>query len=50
MENRIPFFRFGDIGGMAYALAGNIVNYIIVIQSAISDNSTISINSSAHAF
>ena len=33
MENRIPFFRSGDVGGMAYALAGNIVNYIIVIAT-----------------
>lgn len=27
----IPFFRSGDIGGLTYSLAGNIVNYIIVI-------------------
>ncbi len=30
-ESKMPLFRSGDIGGMAYSLAGNIVNYIIVI-------------------
>lgn len=30
-EAKLPLFRSGDIGGMAYILAGNIVNYIIVI-------------------
>ncbi|WP_304942963.1 xanthine/uracil/vitamin C permease [Vallitalea guaymasensis] len=30
-ERKLPLFRSGDIGGIAYTLAGNIVNYIIVI-------------------
>lgn len=30
-KSKLPVFRSGDIGGMAYSLAGNIVNYIIVI-------------------
>ncbi|WP_246552164.1 xanthine/uracil/vitamin C permease [Vallitalea pronyensis] len=30
-KRSLPLFRSGDIGGMAYALAGNIVNYIIII-------------------
>lgn len=30
-KTSLPLFRSGDIGGMAYSLAGNIVNYIIVI-------------------
>lgn len=29
----IPWFKSGDVGGLAYALAGNIVNYIIVIAT-----------------
>ncbi|MDR2786379.1 MAG: xanthine/uracil/vitamin C permease [Treponema sp.] len=30
-KSLIPFFGSGDIGGMAYAIANNIVNFIIVI-------------------
>lgn len=33
MKRMIPFFRSGDVGGMAYAIAGNIVNYVIVIAT-----------------
>lgn len=33
MNKTVPFFRVGDIGGMAYAIAGNIVNYVIVIAT-----------------
>lgn len=29
----IPLFKAGDVGGLAYALAGNIVNYIIIIAT-----------------
>ncbi len=29
-NNVVPFFRRGDIGGLAYAITNNIVNYLIV--------------------
>lgn len=32
-KSLIPFFTSGDVGGLAYSLAGNIVNYIIVIYT-----------------
>ena len=32
-KSLIPFFTAGDVGGLAYGLAGNIVNYIIVIST-----------------
>lgn len=32
-NNSIPLFKAGDVGGLAYALAGNIVNYIIIIAT-----------------
>ncbi len=32
-KSLIPFFTTGDVGGLAYSLAGNIVNYIIVIAT-----------------
>ncbi len=32
-KSLIPVFRSGDVGGMAYSLAGNIINYIIVIAT-----------------
>lgn len=32
-KSLIPFFTAGDVGGLAYGLAGNIVNYIIVIAT-----------------
>ncbi len=31
--NKIPFFRRGDIGGLAYLIPNNIINYIIVIAT-----------------
>ncbi len=31
-KSLIPFFRAGDVGGLAYSIAGNIINYIIVIS------------------
>lgn len=35
IENKtlVPWFRRGDIGGMAYAITNNIVNYLIVIAT-----------------
>jgi len=33
MKRAIPFFKAGDVGGMAYSIAGNIVNYVIVIAT-----------------
>lgn len=33
MKKQIPFFKVGDVGGLAYAIAGNIVNYVIVIAT-----------------
>lgn len=32
-KSLIPLFSTGDVGGLAYFLAGNIVNYIIVIST-----------------
>lgn len=33
MKSKIPFFRDGDVGGLVYMIANNIVNYIIVIAT-----------------
>ena len=35
MQNKtlVPWFRRGDVGGIAYAVTNNIVNYLIVIAT-----------------
>ncbi|MBR5009374.1 MAG: xanthine/uracil/vitamin C permease, partial [Clostridia bacterium] len=32
-KSLIPFFTKGDVGGLVYMIANNIVNYIIVIAT-----------------
>lgn len=33
LESKIPFFKKGDIGGIAYIVTNNVINYLIIIST-----------------